>query len=352
MTTGNSTIVPYQRYTPDVVVSTENLPRDKWLEYRRQGIGGSDVGIILGVSPYNTTRDLYYDKLGIKHVEDIEDNWVAKEVGHRLESLVAEIFQEKTGLKIIQIKKMFRHPKYRFMLADVDFFIETEDRQRGILEIKTAQYSKLRDWEDNAIPYNYELQTRHYMAVMDLDFAYIACLFSNSDSDYVYRRIERDREFEATIIEMEQMFWEEYIVTQIPPPYTEKGDMILESIRRHIGAADTSLASMTLTNDEISLLDQYFIFKSQKSALEAKVKELDNAMKRQYAPIVDRLGKACEASATKNGKKYLVHFRPQYRTGISKSDLEKLKINNPDIYNRYAKTKESRSFRAELEECS
>lgn len=129
-------------YEAEVFVDTEDLSREDWLSYRRKGIGGSDAAAIMGMSPFCTKRDLYYDKLGIQAVMDEEeDNWVAKEVGHRLEDLVAEIFSRKTGLKVYPVRKMFRHPLCPFMLADVDFFIDFPDGSKGILECKTTNYN-------------------------------------------------------------------------------------------------------------------------------------------------------------------------------------------------------------------
>ena len=90
------------RHTPLVAVETGNLSREEWLGYRRQGIGGSDVAGIMGISPFRTARDVYYDKLNIAPVEEEPGNWVALEVGTLLEPLVARIFAEKTGLKIYQ----------------------------------------------------------------------------------------------------------------------------------------------------------------------------------------------------------------------------------------------------------
>ena len=87
-------------YQPLVLVETEDLTRDEWLEYRRQGIGGSDAAAVLGVSPFRTCRDLFYDKLNIS-TEDDETNWVAKEMGHLLEDLVARIFAQKTGCNYV-----------------------------------------------------------------------------------------------------------------------------------------------------------------------------------------------------------------------------------------------------------
>ena len=112
-------------YTPEKVVDISNLSREDWLEYRKKGIGGSDVAAIMGISPFATIRDLFYNKTGVQPViqEEEESNWVAKEVGHRLEDLVAEIFSKKTGLEVFPVRVMFRHPLYPFMLADVDFFV-------------------------------------------------------------------------------------------------------------------------------------------------------------------------------------------------------------------------------------
>ena len=88
-------------YEPEVIVDTDTVSREDWLSYRKLGIGGSDVAAIMGISPFATIRDLYNDKLGIEPlVEEEESNWVAKEVGHRLEDLVAEIFaKRRPGLR-------------------------------------------------------------------------------------------------------------------------------------------------------------------------------------------------------------------------------------------------------------
>ena len=86
-------------YAPQILVGTEGLPREQWLEYRRKGIGGSDAAAVLGISPFRTGRDLYYDKLNIVTADDAE-NWVQLEVGTLLEPLVAKIFAHKTGYKI------------------------------------------------------------------------------------------------------------------------------------------------------------------------------------------------------------------------------------------------------------
>lgn len=152
-----------------MLVETADLSEEDWLDYRRRGIGGSDVSAIFGTSPFRTARDLYYDKLNIASVEDDEGNWVAMEMGHLLEPLVAKIFERKTGYRVYQIKKMFQHPQYPWMLADVDYFVELPDGTTAILEIKTTNYNARDNWWMNGketVPVYYESQGRHYMAVL------------------------------------------------------------------------------------------------------------------------------------------------------------------------------------------
>ena len=153
-------------YQPLVLVETSELPREEWLAYRRRGIGGSDAAAVLGISPFMTGRDLYYDKLGISAAAD-DENWVAKEIGHRLEPLVAEIFSKRTGLKVFQKKFMFQHPQYPWMLADLDYLVELPDGSIAILECKTSTSNSSENWwyaGKEIVPAYYESQGRHYIA--------------------------------------------------------------------------------------------------------------------------------------------------------------------------------------------
>lgn len=152
-------------YQPLVLVETSELPREEWLAYRRRGIGGSDAAAVLGISPFMTGRDLYYDKLGISAAAD-DENWVAKEIGHRLEPLVAEIFSKRTGLKVFQKKFMFQHPQYPWMLADLDYLVELPDGSIAILECKTSTSNSSENWwyaGKEIVPAYYESQGRHYI---------------------------------------------------------------------------------------------------------------------------------------------------------------------------------------------
>ena len=45
------------------IVSTENLSYEEWLQLRKRGIGGSDAAVILGISPFKSTWELWNEKV-------------------------------------------------------------------------------------------------------------------------------------------------------------------------------------------------------------------------------------------------------------------------------------------------
>jgi putative phage-type endonuclease len=334
-------------YEANVIVSTEGLGHQDWLNYRRNGIGGSDAAAIMGVSPFATARDLYFDKKNLKNQNpnEEEENWVAKKVGHLLEELVAEIFAKKTGLEVYPVHKMFQHPIYPFMLADVDYFIAFPDGTTGILECKTTNYNCKDKWDDNTIPQNYEYQVRHYMAVMNIDKAYIACLYGNNANEFIIRKIERNALDEEELIQEEQYFWDEYVAKGVEPPYTERPDLVLKSLQEHIGAASKGLPEMSLDKGLAKKVEKYLKLADNKKKLEVDKKRIEEEQKQLSIPIIEELGKCCNALIEDNGVKYNITYNPTYRTSIKKEQLIKLKTLHPDIYDEFVDTSESRTFR-------
>ena len=332
-------------YQPLVLVDTTNLPRDEWLKYRRKGIGGSDAAAVLGISPFMTARDLYYDKLGISAQSD-EENWVAKEIGHLLEPLVASIFERRTGLKVYQRKVMFQHPQYPWMLADLDYLVELPEGGTAILECKTTTSNSVDNWwyaGNEVVPAYYESQGRHYMAVTNHDRVYFCCLLTDS-REAIFRCIDRDMAYEEELIALEESFWKNYVLLNSPPPYTENGDLVIKSLQRILGPAATDVPPVTITPPQFSKVRQYLQLQEQKSQYDAQSKKLESEIKRLKSLIVADMGKSCVALYEDADGSYTISYKPVYKQGISKEGLDKLKMLYPEIYNEYVTTSESRRF--------
>lgn len=335
--------MPYQ---PLVLVDTANLSRDEWLEWRRKGLGGSDAAAVLGISPFRTARDLYFDKLGVVTADD-QENWVALEMGTLLEPLVARIFAKKTGLKISQRKCMFQHPEHPWMLADLDYLVELPDGSIAILEIKTTNYNAKDKWWYNGeeiVPVYYEAQGRHYMAVMNIDRVYFCCLYGNNEEEAIIRHIDRDMGYEEELIALEDSFWHDNVLAKEPPPYTEDGDLILESLRRQLGPADKDAPPVAITPLQLTRVEQFLALREEKKYHDAEVNRLEDEMARIKALIVADMGTSCKAVYEDDTDSYTVTFNPTRKVSIPKEMLERLREVHPDIYKEYAVVSIGRRF--------
>ncbi len=70
----------------------------EWLEWRMNGLGASDLPIIVGVSPWNTSAKLLLEKTGKLHPK--ESNWQMRR-GISLEPEARSVYEASTGLKMI-----------------------------------------------------------------------------------------------------------------------------------------------------------------------------------------------------------------------------------------------------------
>lgn len=193
------------------ICSTENMTRDEWLEWRRKGIGGSDVSIICGINKYRTEIELWLDKLGKKEPEETNE---AAYWGTTLEPIVRNEFTKRTGFVVRQLPYIFQHPKYDFMFANLDgIVIDPETQEIFIFEAKTASQYSIGDWDLN-IPEAYQLQVQHYMAVTGFTGAYVAVLIGGNQFKYYF--ISRDEVIINSIISLEMEFWNK-VISKTPP---------------------------------------------------------------------------------------------------------------------------------------
>lgn len=76
------------------LISTVNMPHERWLEIRSKTIGGSDAAAVVGLNAYVSPYALWAEKTG--KVAGFGGN-LATEVGSYLKDFVAKLF-EKTML--------------------------------------------------------------------------------------------------------------------------------------------------------------------------------------------------------------------------------------------------------------
>ena len=97
----------------------------------------------------------------------------------------------RTGLKVRQKHFMMFHPRFPFMFADVDGIVTDERGEKCIFEAKTVSQYREDEWKNGKIPTEYMMQVQHYLAVCNMQKAYIAALIGGNH--FIYYTILRDR---------------------------------------------------------------------------------------------------------------------------------------------------------------
>lgn len=200
------------------LVETKALPREDWLEIRKQGIGSSDAAAAVGLNPYKSQLELWMEKTGRDgnlpkvdpHDEESPLYW-----GILLEHIVAAHYTKRTGNRVRRVNAVLQHPDpgLPWMLANIDREV-TGAPDVQILECKTAGINGARLWRDG-VPEYVQLQVHHQLAVTGKQAADVAVLLGGQHLEI--HRIERDDRLIARLIELERQFWQ-YVESDTPPP--------------------------------------------------------------------------------------------------------------------------------------
>jgi putative phage-type endonuclease len=274
------------------------LTHEQKLE-RLNGIGGSDMPIILGLSSYKTPYQLWLEKTGQTDIkEDSQTPW--QYWGSKLEHVIRDEFSLRHNVKVEQPEAIV-HPMCDFMRANVDGFIP---ELNAVLEIKTTASFNAKEWGEvgtDIIPLNYLVQVAHYCAVTNADCAYIAVLIGGND--YREYKYTRDLELELKIMDEAKKFWD-CVVNRIEPILCNIDDIKLKypshipdkaktanhEIYEHIKALTEAKQKIKIFSD----LEEKAKFNLQKYMEDAEV-------------LLDEKGKSLASfKSTKRGRTFLL----------------------------------------------
>lgn len=76
----------------------------EWLKERQKGIGGSDVGAILGVNKYKTPFEVYLDKT--EPITEIGEQSESAYWGDQFEEVVAKEFEKEQVRRLEEIESI------------------------------------------------------------------------------------------------------------------------------------------------------------------------------------------------------------------------------------------------------
>lgn len=244
----------------------------QWLKERQKGIGGSDVGAIMGVNKWKSAFEVYVDKT--QEITEVDKSNELSYWGSTLEEIVAREFSIRTGKKVRKDNRQLVHKTYEFMIGNIDRRIVGEN---AFLECITVNAFRAKEWEGEEIPPSVILQCQHYMEVIGVDNCYIAALIGGQK--FIYKKVERDEELISMIVEAEKEFWVNHVEKRIPPKLdgSEAASKYLSKTFKNI---DKSL-EVNLKSEYKDKINEYLNIKNQMKILDETLKVIENNLKNE-----------------------------------------------------------------------
>lgn len=160
-------------------VSNHESSSTEWHEERAKGIGGSEVGSIVGLNPYESAYTLWHKKKGLIQ-DDFQTNWSIR-FGNAFERPILELFAEEHPELHIFETGTFHNMHEDWMHANPDGLAwDSETGEWQIVEVKTARSG----WDE--VPPHYKAQVYWYMAVLGLKKATIVAVAGWNYVEHVF----------------------------------------------------------------------------------------------------------------------------------------------------------------------
>lgn len=309
------------------------LSEDEWLKLRKNGIGGSEAGGVMGMSKYQSPFSICMSKTNRVEDKDLSENeavWFGNWMeGHIRTDLVKDFLRDKHGIdaEVIDPECIWQSVKYPFMIVNVDGWLKIGGELCG-LEIKTGSSYVLPEWggvRGSKVPDSYYCQVQHYLAATGLEKWYI---FGVIGGKRLLRVVERHDDFIADMVNRERELWAT-IKKNNPFDFPLVTDL----------QCDTDIMAEIAPYGEAEFKDH-----DVKDYL--KCAELEKELKSKKAELKNRIMQSLHGNKLSKSEKFSVVVN-EIKT--SKLDGKKLKEQKPEIYSEFLK--EGKQTRFTVKEC-
>ncbi len=297
--------------------------RDEWLVERQKGIGSSDAGTLMGVSPFSTPLKLWRLRLGIDPPIEETD---AMRNGHYFESSTAQYFAAATNsfvdpdtaddwLAVSNEKPYLRVSPDRLFWNEG---VEHKPENALILELKST--SKLVDPE-NLPPYWF-CQVQYQMGVMGVPMAAIAWISAYPNLHFGHQWVPFNPNFYKMLVDKIDHFWNENIIKGVEPePMTEQDADILWPKVNNANA-------VTATEEDKLLVEEY-------KELSERIKESEEELSKIAMQIKEKIqdNDSLVYQNTDGTRHTLVTYRHNRKNIF---DADRFRKEKPDMFKKYS----------------
>lgn len=315
------------------LLTEEFTSEAEWLQLRRKGIGGSDIGALMKLNTHSSPLNIYKQKVEGWH-EDLSDNVYIKK-GKDLEDFILQNYVipnlSPKGYIVHKPNFMFINSNFPYLRANVDgiaYKPNTPSSENLIIEIKWVSEWAQKNWNSDeycGIPASYYAQVQLYMAVTGCQNAKLFALFDSEWEVHEYN-IPRDELFILQLKATAKKFYEINMNMKIPPMLDselDKSDVV--------NALKTTPIEEHIPNAEMSK------YASAYKNISKKIKDAEKLEKKLKDNILDLHLKGYKPDDESISVKFSVVSTRRFNATKFKEDHE-------DLYNQYCEDSEFSKF--------
>jgi putative phage-type endonuclease len=316
--------------SPASLILPECAGREAWLAARLDGVGGSEVGALVGISEYETAASIWNTK---KHGgKDLSDR-PAVEWGHRLEEVVAAKTAEEIGLVSRFGGGLWADREKPFLRVTPDRFATKPRSWRalGVIECKTAGDDE--HWESGTItpggrgtgsaPLSYQAQLQWQLGILGLPIGWLGCFVVGSERQFFTVEVHFDAEWFRELADEAERFYVVNMLGDEMPMHNLKHPRTEELLKQLHPAV--VVPSVQLPEDAEEWLADYVKAKAEADAAAKRLDEAKNFFRMWTG----------DAGAGYLGDRKIVSY-PVVRS--SRINVERLRTEYPEIAEKVTET--------------
>lgn len=252
----------------------------EWHEWRRGGIGGSDIAALLGLSSFATPYTVWADKMGFLPPTPASQR---QRIGLRMETVLADEFAEETGLVVVGEQTWVEYPPEPVLRCTTDGFVSewpftASPRQDGRwwADVAIGCWQAKTDgrfgWPEG-IPPGILAQCQWEMMCCELTAGWLTVMFAGFK--IVHYPLELDEADAGFMRARALAFWRDHVLTGEPP--TADGSDVT---RKAIAAVNPLHEGERVDLDHVAhLVVQHGIAATAKRNAELAYKEIGNQLR-------------------------------------------------------------------------
>jgi putative phage-type endonuclease len=261
-----------------------------WHEARAYSLGGSEIGTIMGLNPWESAYALWAKKTG-KIENPPLTNWAVR-FGQAFEEPILKLWAEEHPEYEVYITGTYQDCDNPWLHANPDALAKHKETGEWlVVEVKTARSSF------ESLPPTYEAQVRHYMMVMKIQRSVVVAVAGMTWQEFW---VDRDEFTEQVQVDQAKRFMS-HITNDTKPDY-DGAESTYEVIRKlHPLIDDTEI--------EIDGLHQLITAQQEFDAAEAKFYKMKSW-------VLDLMGNAKHAYIVADGQQIRLASRQARRDGV------------------------------------